>query len=238
MKKSAKQIKKDLVSYYVRDEANFYDYIRSNTPRKNILLDIQKGIFLKFLKSCPEGKLLDVACGTGRFFHLYGDREIYGVDISQDMLNNARKLNSAKKLILSDAEKLPFKDEYFDVTICSQFIMHTPYYVNAIKEMLRVTKKGGHLIFDFPNKFSVSSILTKRRMKLGKQRRFNLFSIFYLRKLFKSLNLEVIEYSGTLVFSPYFLPESMVGVSRFINSFLRKFLKLFSYTYYFHLIKK
>ncbi|MAG20329.1 hypothetical protein CL618_02755 [archaeon] len=238
MEKPSKQIKKDLASFYIGDEAKFYNHIRSNSPRKNMVLDIQKSIFSKFLKSCPKGKLLDVACGTGRFFHLYGDREIYGVDISQDMLNNASKLNLAKKLVLSDAEKLPFEDNYFDVTICSQFIMHTPYYVDVIKEMLRVTKKGGHLILDFPNNFSISAILTKGRMKFKKQRKFNLFSIFYLRKLFKSLNLEVIEYQGTLVFSPYFLPKSLVSVSKLINSFLRKYLKLFSYTYYFHLIKK
>lgn len=66
-------------------------------------------------------KALDVACGTGLSTKalLNIANEIYGTDISSEMIFNAPQNNKIKYL-LAQAEKQPFPDAYFEIiTVCS-----------------------------------------------------------------------------------------------------------------------
>ncbi len=236
--KSKEQIKKELAECYWKEEAWDYDEGRVKDPRRKIIFEIQKEITSSFLKSAGKNNILDVACGTGRFFPLYAPRKIYGVDISRDMLNEARKKKLAKELKLADAENLPFKDNTFDAVITSQFVMHTPYYEKIIKEMTRVAKKQGSIIIDFPNKVSISYFPTKIRLLAGKLRNFNMFTEKQIREIAKKNNLQIKEIRGTVVFPPMALPEFLSGFSKTANKLLVNLFPGLVYTYYVHFIKK
>ncbi len=93
------------------------------------------------------GMVLDVACGTGMYMRSIAKRaaKVYGIDISQGMLEQARKL--AKKACLNniilaraDVEKLPFPDQFFDAACCSGALHLFPDTVKAFKEISRVLK--------------------------------------------------------------------------------------------------
>lgn len=236
--KNKAEIKKELASQYFGKEADEYDNIRENDPRRKLVVDIQKQITISFLKNTGKENILDVACGTGRFFELYAPRQIYGIDASADMLKQAAKRKGVKKVQVADAEKLPFPDNTFDAVITSQFIMHTPFYKNIIKDMMRVAKKGGSLIIDFPNKHSLSYTSTKRRIIKGELRHYNLFTKKDIYDIAKENNLEIKQIKGTVVFSPVFLPKSFVSLSKKLNSVLMKMFSPFSYVFYVHFIKK
>jgi SAM-dependent methyltransferase len=45
-----------------------------------------------------------------------------------------------------DAEELKVDDEEFDLAICALGLMYLPSPVNALKQMFRVLKKGGHCV--------------------------------------------------------------------------------------------
>jgi len=64
------------------------------------------------------------------------------------MANNISKENSMGNIRFErmDAEELKIDDSAFDVAICALGLMYTPSPVNALKEMYRVLKKGGHCI--------------------------------------------------------------------------------------------
>lgn len=240
--KTKEEIKKGLAFQYFGKEAENYDYLRSEDPRRNFIIKIQEDItrdFLKDIKS-KKRKILDVACGTGRFFYLYSPMEIYGIDISLDMLEKAknRKGVHIKKILVADAEKIPFKDNFFDVVNTSQFIMHTPYYDKIIKEMARVTKKGGSIIIDFPNKKSISSFFTKKRVLTGKFRHYNLFDKKEIFEIAKKNNLKIKSIKETVFFSPMFLPKCMLKSYKKLNDFLIKTYPNFSYVFYFHFVKE
>jgi len=109
-------------------------------------------------------KILDVACGTGRFlstlFPSKKEIEYTGLDSSKAMLDKVKKkklfLDNKKNisLVLSNVEKIPFKDNTFDIIYTFHFLWHIPKedQKKIILEMMRVLKKGGYLVFDVINK--------------------------------------------------------------------------------------
>ncbi len=102
--------------------------------------------FLKAIKDV-RGKVLDVGCGTGDFVEAVNfyrpDLEVYGVDISKKAIEIARKRVTAGKFVVADAEKLPFKANFFDAIMCFDVIEHVQYPNKAIAEAKRTLKKGG-----------------------------------------------------------------------------------------------
>jgi len=236
--KNHKKIKEQLAQQYFGKETKEYDFARSSTPRGKYIVEIKQKIMKKFLEKSKGKNILDVACGTGRFFHLYGNRKIYGIDISKDQLDEAKRKNPKAILKVADAEKLPFKDGFFDVVITSQFIEHIPQYKKVIKEMKRVCKPGGNLIIDFPNKLSLTYIPTKIRILTGKLRHLNLFTKNQIKQLAKELNLKIRDYENTVIITPNIFPSFMLPVIRKLNSVLIKICPQFGYLHFVRFEKK
>lgn len=239
--KNKEEIKKKLAEHYRGKEAEIYDKERMIDVRSRDIFERDIEIIKRFLSHSKKGKLLDVACGTGRAFPFYGKREIYGVDISEEMLKQAEKLRAKaeiKELKVCDAEKLPYKDETFSVTTTSRFICHTPNYKKVIKEMARVTQKGGSLIIEFPNKYSVSYLPTKIRLLTGKLRNYNLFSLAEIRRIAEENNLDIAEKEAKVFITPKFFPRIFHKKVKKLNKLLVRLFPNFSYPYYVRFIKK
>lgn len=95
-------------------------------------------------------RLLELGCGNGKLWQEnridLRNREIFLSDISEGMVEEVRnKLGSDFNCIVADAEKIPFKDEYFDSIIAN----HVLFYLNdlnlGLKEIDRVLKSDGIL---------------------------------------------------------------------------------------------
>jgi len=102
--------------------------------------------------------ILDLGCGTGRTtFALYkrGYTKITGLDLSEEMLDVARKIRDKMKLeidfIQGNVLELPFSDNQFDNALFSfNGLMQIPKRTNrvkALKEIKRVLKPDGIFIF-------------------------------------------------------------------------------------------
>lgn len=95
-------------------------------------------------------RLLELGCGNGKLWQEnridLRNREIFLSDISEGMVEEVRnKLGSDFNCIVTDAEKIPFKDSYFDTIIAN----HVLFYLNdlnlGLKEISRVLKPNGIL---------------------------------------------------------------------------------------------
>ena len=95
-----------------------------------------------------EGRVLDVACGTGTNFQYVPETaELVGIDISPEMLANAdAKLDDLGRdgtLREMDAQNLDFADDSFDSVISALSTCTFPDPVAALREMDRVCKPDG-----------------------------------------------------------------------------------------------
>lgn len=95
-------------------------------------------------------RLLELGCGNGKLWQEnridLRNREIFLSDISEGMVEEVRnKLGSDFNCIVADAEKIPFKDSYFDSIIAN----HVLFYLNnlnlGLKEINRVLRPNGIL---------------------------------------------------------------------------------------------
>lgn len=106
-----------------------------------------------------KGKIvLDVASGEGygsNFLALKA-KTVYGVDLSEETVEYARKKYGRKNLIFSqgDATNLPFEDGLFDVVVSFETIEHHDKHLEMVKEIKRVLKKEGVLIISSPDKLN------------------------------------------------------------------------------------
>jgi SAM-dependent methyltransferase len=99
----------------------------------------------------PQGaRFLDIGCGTGRWLRRYQQRgfRALGLDATLGMLRTAREHGTAAPLVTGEAQRLPFPDASFDAVSDVTVVQHIPLasQPQALAEMLRVLKPGGHLI--------------------------------------------------------------------------------------------
>jgi len=68
--------------------------------------------------------------------------------------NKLKTYGKQAKIFIGDAEHLPFKDDTFDVVFSYHLLWHLPKenQEKIIKEMLRVTRPEGKIVFDVLNK--------------------------------------------------------------------------------------
>jgi ubiquinone/menaquinone biosynthesis C-methylase UbiE len=101
--------------------------------------------------SQAEGKVLELAAGTGRNLEHYPQGvQISAVELSAEMLTIGRKraeaLGRDADLRIGDVQDLDFPDESFDTVVCTLGLCTIPDPRQAISEAHRVLRPGGKLI--------------------------------------------------------------------------------------------
>lgn len=99
------------------------------------------------------GRILEVGVGTGISLPGYarGNR-LYGVDISEPMLDKARRrvadlgLENIDAIEVMDAEQLEFPDNSFDVIVAQYVVTAVPNPEKALDEFARVVRPGGEIV--------------------------------------------------------------------------------------------
>jgi len=117
--------------------------------RRAILETFLKDIISKVIRRSSKISILDVGCGTGANIEMlsqFGDAE--GVDVSDDALEFCRR--KGLKVQKGLAETLPYADEAFDLTTALDVIEHLDDDIAGLKEMFRVTKRGGYSLIFVP----------------------------------------------------------------------------------------
>ena len=106
----------------------------------------------KYLKQKNELKILDAGCGTGmNMIKLSKYGKVYGIDISDEALKFC-KINGLKNVKKASVEKIPFKDNTFDLVTSFEVLYHQNVkdYKKAIIEFHRILNKDGLLILRLP----------------------------------------------------------------------------------------
>ncbi len=109
-------------------------------------------------------RILDIGCGSGRHTsaaYRFEHTVTIGADLSHAALVEARdrlKLHDQLGengggiwgLTMADASTLPFKDDFFDLVICSEVLEHISEDQAAASEIIRVLKTDHNLVVSVP----------------------------------------------------------------------------------------
>ncbi len=102
----------------------------------------------------PGRDVLEVGVGTGLALPSYNaDKRITGIDLSREMLDQARRkvresgLNHVQALLEMDAEATDFADASFDIAVAMFVASVVPHPRALLAEMRRVVRPGGKILF-------------------------------------------------------------------------------------------
>ena len=167
----------------------------------------------------PNGNMLDVACGTGRFTQQLLNRgyQVGGTDISAEMMTLARRRvgshSNSTFWLQVDAEHLPFADQAFDGVTCIRLFhrIHPAARLQMLREIKRVTKNWAILFFGMSS--TLLSLRSSIRSKLIPGRPSNPFPISeaQLQEELKSIGFKIREHRWVM---PYVTEGMMVFVDR------------------------
>lgn len=135
----------NLIKYRIL--APIYDLMMGN----RLFARVRKRTFA-LLNLEPGQRILLIGVGTGEDLAFFKtDADVYGIDLSEDMLKRARQKVGSRNISLlrMNAEAMPFQDADFDVIIMNLILSVVEDPVRAAGEAVRVLKPGGKiLVFD------------------------------------------------------------------------------------------
>lgn len=98
-----------------------------------------------------DADILDAGAGTGlcgESLAVLGYRNVTGIDLSQDMLEQAVKTKAYRELLqMKLGGALAFEDQRFEGVISTGVFTEGHAPASSFDELLRVTRSGGHIIF-------------------------------------------------------------------------------------------
>jgi SAM-dependent methyltransferase len=110
------------------------------------------------LQISERSEILDVACGVGfdviELARRFPGAEIYGLDPSKGFLELARERAQGlanARFIGGDSRRLPFGDNCFDAVRIDRSLQHINAPIEALREMVRVTRAGGRIVVAEPD---------------------------------------------------------------------------------------
>jgi len=129
-----------------------------------------KDTVFRFKQICIEigelnwkDRLLEVGCGKGTLglFVSVHCSEYVGVDFSVNALKHAKKLGKDNmSYVCADASFLPFKEDVFNIVLCSEVLEHIPKYTKVLPECFSILKPRGKLLITVPNRYNPTIFLS------------------------------------------------------------------------------
>jgi ubiquinone/menaquinone biosynthesis C-methylase UbiE len=146
---------KRLIQQYYSCRARDYDRQKSRTwdSAQGFSNEITDEL-LNALKDFESKYVLEVGVGSGRnALPLTAEIKprFVGLDLSREMLTLAKvKMASSKKvvgLILGDAERLPFRDRFFDAVVCISTMHYFASQERVLFEFSKILREKGLLVY-------------------------------------------------------------------------------------------
>jgi ubiquinone/menaquinone biosynthesis C-methylase UbiE len=146
----------------------------------------------------PTGRALDLACGTGRLSAALrrDGRAVVAVDASGEMLRVTSQRTDVPA-VQSDAFALPLADGAFDAVAALRLLFHFPDATPLLREMARVVRPGGGLVFD-TYRWSPRALVPFGREEWGER-----VFVHRIEPVAARLGLHVAEARDCFLFSPY-----------------------------------
>ena len=116
--------------------------------------------------------ILDVGAGTGlvgECLYKTGNKKIIGIDISSEMLDQAKLKKCYSSVVEGDVtKKIPLKNDSFGAVVSAGTFTHGHVGPNAFDELLRITKPGGLFVLSINSKVFIKDGFKEKFIKMKK----------------------------------------------------------------------
>ncbi|MCF6242172.1 MAG: methyltransferase domain-containing protein [Bacteroidales bacterium] len=133
------------------------------SPAGQVRAQRRANYFINLANLNAQSKVLEIGCGTGIFTNKVYEMtkaQITAIDISEDLLTQAKEKLPKVNFKIEDAMALSFKDNSFDVVYGSSILHHLDFE-KSLTEIIRVLKPKGKLIFAEPNMINPQIFIQK-----------------------------------------------------------------------------
>jgi SAM-dependent methyltransferase len=183
----------------------YYHLLYFERNEKEAAAFIEK--LLARLQPVPGSKMLDVACGKGRHAKVLADKgfDVTGIDISPDMIAEAKKLENENLQFFLHDMRLPFWINYYHYAF--NFFTSFGYFNtrrdhdDAIRTIANALRPGGTLVIDYLNVHYVENHLVHQDHKSIDGIDFYLTRWLDEESFFKKIEIEDEKLDEPLVFT-------------------------------------
>jgi SAM-dependent methyltransferase len=197
------------------------------SPAGQVRADRRAGLFVNVAHITGKDKALEIGCGTGLFTRKVYEStkaDITATDLSEDLLIEAREKFPGGKFLIDDAMKMKFTDGSFDVVFGSSILHHLELQ-QALKEIFRVIKKGGRIVFAEPNMINPQILIQKNIPFIKERLGDSPDETAIVRWKFKRL-MQDIGFINVRIFPYDFLhpitPKPLIGIVNTIGKIIEK----------------
>jgi len=134
-----------------------------SSPAGKVRAERRGNYFIDIAKINKNDIVLEIGCGTGLFTEMVFKKtgaKLTATDISNELLNQARLKAPQVNFIIDDAMKMNFPSTSFDVVYGSSILHHLEMDI-TLKEIFRVLKTDGRMIFAEPNMINPQIFIQK-----------------------------------------------------------------------------
>ena len=199
-------------SYYGEQEEKF-----SSPLIEKVLDSFRMGRARRLSKYLKEdSKVLDIGCGNGRFLNYlrrFGDIQLYGIEQEGNSALRASKID-AINLKTGSLQKDDFADSTFDALTLFHVFEHLSNPKEILEIIASILKRGGVLVFSFPNIVSWQSRMFKGKwLHLDPPRHLFFYAPNDFVNIMKTYGFELIkQHYVSMEQNPYGMIQSILNL--------------------------
>lgn len=202
-----------------KEVEDFYDSLYKEGQEDAIRPERAYSGYLRLMNIIPGKRLLDIACGSGYFLR-YAEKlglETYGLEISKEAANVAKRVAVKSKIVVGEGEKLPYENNFFDYVTNLGSLEHFMDMNKGLKEMVRVGKDDAEFFIMVPNaNFWFFKFQRRKGTKGQKDLIENLLSFKEWKELIERNGLRIVKVSEDKPVFKNKLKQILLEISRIL----------------------
>jgi len=131
---------------------NFTKHTSKNPIQKLLIKNFYSSL-ISLAKPLKAETILDVGCGEGftmeKLLKSGVGKKIEGIEYAKDVISFGKKLFPDLTFTQGSVYELPYKDNSFDLVVCTEVLEHLEDPQKALPEIIRVSKT--YIILSVPN---------------------------------------------------------------------------------------
>lgn len=200
-----------------------------SSPAGKMRAGRRAGAILQRGRFSPSDSLLEIGCGTGLFTEkIYRalKARITAIDLSQDLLEMARRRDGLEGVCFQTGNgmELDFEEGRFD-GVYGNSVLHHLEMKTALREIFRVLKRGGRLVFIEPNLCNPQILIQKKipffKRMAGDSPDETAILRWKLAREMRQIGFEHVRISPCDFLHPA-TPAFLIGTAQKMGSFLEK----------------